>query len=1177
MGAVNIFLGGTGKHIAEDIQDSKDFFGLTISEPIVFDLAGFVRQGVALPGFVHPEQAIANDVSTVATKWTGRDPGPAIGPNENSIVPGPDIPPENSVLVAIGGGIAANPKPAVGLFALRAHGLTVFSALFDHAMTIAGAGDGPKLQKLIGDAITQQAKAFGEDPRINLITSTAGGTGAGTVIPLALWIRENYPRSPRTLVAVTPDAFSTVLKGAPALKALKYKGLSGTYAMLRELSFFEGVDPQARFLSRRLHVASNGLQYAPGDKLFNRIYWFGGRDAARPSDAFEEAGALVRILSTDGSAQSLDENVGAHPLQNVGSITAIEYPKLRLQRKMVSQVLTDFYEHLRAPAKLPGGAAPLNTPLLDYVNANVGRKIGAWFHAQRAGVFAPIPSASLREEDCRGLIAGIHAEAGVDTYDGISRGPQYDASSQEWSKYVTGITTEMDKVAEQNQGRLSKAIPRMREEEEGAFADWLREKAFGAAGWLSGDSDGNHPYGIADVRDMLGQLDTEARSLQTRVSGAKFIPGPTVPDLETKIKGLTNRLAKPLSGNDRTPRGLSWSQRGLGLAAAAAVVLIGGLLLQPLWNSISRFGEFGGTAASELLVWIGVILGAALAYRLVTRGFFLRSHKDISTLRQEAETDLFEAYRERDRIRAIRWLHEELCGDHEKPAFFRELRDQVESVAAFVNDLDKVYAGLGAKAKAAVAAAATAPPFVHATVGDCIPLNAKLAKKITPEIALRLRVEATFSPNHRVRALEMRLRALDGDDGRFTPVGADARSILDALNPDLGIQKDAVIGAAKSWDDALWELVNWKLGETLPPTFDKALTYCANDDDEAATRALVAHLNTLKLPRTPSTALPGGVVAPVYRRLYAGDIDILARFNAALADPALAPAVSSDLASYGEGQVVGSLGEQIVFLDIWADSEGQSWAPHVISNALVAKDALKTYYGVTGAEPETTAVGTCFTVLPELLAATRIELGGQVVPLAPVVIARLLGSDFAFQGPTYAEMFYLLRSRGHLRFERRGAGPEAKTVVEIDLDGDNLRIVELPPGTVPDERFFGDGRGRVVAFDAFCDFMRFDGKPKIADGAARASYDGTTLLDSDWAADPRRVARLQRAIVLQWYKGDIEADCEAMLRVLKEDVDMMNAGGDEGRAARESWERAMRRLIAGEERRQIRRTLISGT
>ena len=139
MGAVNIFLGGTGKAVAEDIQDSRDFYGLTISEPVAFDLNARIRDGVQLK-LVAPGSDNAAGVAALAEEWSTSDPGAGVGPRPEASQPGPQRSAEHSLLVNIGVGLARDPAPKAGLFALRAHGLAVFSTLFDPAKAHAGTG-----------------------------------------------------------------------------------------------------------------------------------------------------------------------------------------------------------------------------------------------------------------------------------------------------------------------------------------------------------------------------------------------------------------------------------------------------------------------------------------------------------------------------------------------------------------------------------------------------------------------------------------------------------------------------------------------------------------------------------------------------------------------------------------------------------------------------------------------------------------------------------------------------------------------------------------------------------------------------------------------------------------------------------------------------------------------------
>ena len=85
MGTVNIFLGGTGKFIAEDIQDALDFYDdKSISEPVAFDLNATIRPGIQLRGFVSADQQTIAGVARLASEWAAREPGRRLGPASGS-------------------------------------------------------------------------------------------------------------------------------------------------------------------------------------------------------------------------------------------------------------------------------------------------------------------------------------------------------------------------------------------------------------------------------------------------------------------------------------------------------------------------------------------------------------------------------------------------------------------------------------------------------------------------------------------------------------------------------------------------------------------------------------------------------------------------------------------------------------------------------------------------------------------------------------------------------------------------------------------------------------------------------------------------------------------------------------------------------------------------------------
>ena len=1155
MGAVNIFLGGTGKAVAEDIQDSRAYYGLAISEPIAFDLDATIRPGVRLD-LVAPGGDTSTEVAATAVEWTGLDPGRLVAPAPDDPNPGPQLTPEHSLLVEVGRGIDRHSKPDEGLFALRAHGLAVFSALLDPAKGTAGHGAGNALQIRMRTLIREQT--FGDTPpRINLVTSTAGGTGAGTVIPLALWLREEYPQCRLNLVAITPSAFTNVLRGNLPLEELAAKGRSGTFAVLRELSLLSPHgDRQTRFSLRGLPVTARGLSYRPRQPLFDRVCWFGGR-GGDPTDAFEEAGVLLRLLSYDASAADLAAHTGNNPMQWVGSVTAIEYPKLRYQRRLISHAMQATYRALHQEASLPEGAGGDATWLLDYVGGETGRPLGAWFHSQRHSTLALPPGAPVDEAAATALVGHIRTHAEIGGYGAVPHGAQvtgdgYDSDPAGWAVYTGKVKASLEAEAKKWQEKLLKAVHDLRRHEERSFGEWLADDVLQRR--LSG---GDGPTPTGDILKLLDTLEENANALHQIFDGELFRNEKTVAERDQDVLAATDRFVTPPPGDAR-PSIASRLVAGVGGAAAFLAVL-------GVASQISGFTL--GSVPSDGLAWIVALVAMFATFRgvrsLLTRGEVERA--SLAARRQSAENRLFAAYEERDRAKALQWLHDELRGANGKPSFFHELRGQIQAARAAVADLQDVYVSLEARATAAVTQAAASPPHVAAEVGDCIMTDRDVAHSIVDELKRRLRVDAPSDPRPRVHRLRIRLE--HADDGEpFTPANAELGQLLLAVRAQEGPDLVDAQRVENAWSKATWDLINWKLGENLPVDFSKALAFCEGAAGGAGT--LAARLQGLALPKRPSIQLETPALEPALRRVYVGSDAIMGELNRALADPALGGQAAA-LKDYDGPHIVPALGEQIVFLDLWADPGDQPWAPGVIGSATEVREAMNTYYGATGAPRAATAQETCFTVIPELLAATKIELGGMVEPLAPPVVARLLGSDLDTQGPTYAELFYLLRARGRLTEDIEGTRQEAKRVLKL---GDGLRLISWPRGGLSDG-VFGGGRTVVVQFDAFCEFMRFGGRPQIPGSTDGYSYPGAELFVRDWAGDPSRVATLQRAAVHEWYEGEIDADRDAMIDRLEQDLGLMRDGDS---AVRSSWERAMRRLIEGKERRAIRATHLDG-
>ena len=1167
VGAVNIFLGGSGKFVAEDIQDSREFYNLDIGEPIAFDLDPTMRPGIRMRQFVAAGQSIIDGVGGVAREWRVSNPGRGIAPERGSSSPGPRTSPEHALLADIGDSVAANPQPTAGLFALRAHGLTVFSVMFDNRFALAGAGPGNDLRRYIDDHV-REASANGAAPRINIVSSTAGGTGAGMIVPLALWLRAKYPAARLTLVAVTASAFAGVLQDASTLTDLRAKGLSGTYALLRELSFFREADTSTAFGPRRLPVTGGGLEYRPGGDLFHRVYWFGGRPGNRLEDAYREAEPLLRVLSDEQAAGDLEAGTGQRPLQWIVSASAVEYPKLRLQRRMVARVLKDAYRSLCEPAGAPGDAAAAPAPhenlsLLGYAADAPRSPLGEWLRDHAASLRGGLPFSPAESWD---LADRVLREARAVSYEDTPRGTNvagqnYDASLDEWRKrYVPAVVGDMQSRRNRNWSAIAAAAAGMRNREEAAFSAWLREQVFGD--WLSAH-DAAEPRTTDEASAALDAFEQEAARLAERFGSSAVFPigdehAADAARAEEEFERPPQRHPRPGAAD----RAVAFACAGAVLAGGAflAVTQADGLAL-PIGLAASVAGAVGARWAALRLRLRRRVAAAAPAQ-----------------VRREYEDRMIDSFARRERAGALRQVHAEIRGDDPNRApLFDVFRGAVMQVREEVAAIGEVYRQLQARADQEAVSSGRRPDHVR-EVGDCVAVDPFIAETVLPDVRRRIRVDgSTGEPRVELGHLDA------GDEGNVV----EASESVAVLRRALTSAQDDDGGAARAlerWESAAWRLVRWRIENYLPADFRSALLRCSNGNETAAQRMLAGAAEKLQLPRAPSTALSSMDAAPGMRRAYAGSNQILADLNSAMESGALPAAQRSAMSHYmnqaaGGARVAHTLGEQIVLLDLWADPGGSPWGPHVIGNATEisgAGGAMRTYYGLDGADAGATARDACFTIVPELLAATKIEIAEPpIVPLHPAVVARLLGCDPGMRGPTYAELFYLLRVRGLLRRFVEGDGDAGDEITEIAAGaGAPVRLVSRPRGSVSGDPLFARGREAIIDYDAFTEFMRYRGDSAIeGERDGFLPYPGVTARTDLWIAAPAAVAAVQRAAADVWYEGDVERDAADMARLLHEDLIAME-GGDEH--ARKSWAKAMTHLIAGERRKAVRADLIRG-
>ena len=722
-----------------------------------------------------------------------------------------------------------------------------------------------------------------------------------------------------------------------------------------------------------------------------------------------------------------------------------------------------------------------------------------------------------------------------------------------------------------NTTKLTEAVRVNRRDEEREFATWLNRTTF--VDLLSGDPLTGMTTSTADVLSLLTRLDQEAGTIDGLVDVDGLLSDDTPDQIATQINQQAGYVAAPPEVKVRA----SFIQRlvafGAGAVAGAAT-----------WFASTSVQEFTVLGVSSAVIAWALVLGVfALAFRGALWLQLRSAHRNatLSRRRRRAEAELIRLYKRQDTVWALTWTHESLRGRPQRgtqpkqESLFREMRDQIRSMREAVVRVDEMYDQFAKSAAGQYDESTKAPAHVKGEVGNCLDHDPLLVERVAPELSRRIRLDSSLAPNHRVQNVRLKVVRVDeADEGIFTEAGADVDDLTAALK---NVQADGAtqrIFALGRLQEATSDIVGWKLGVQLPADFVAAMLYCAGADVAKARTALATQMIAIAqtLPREPAVSMPGYAGVPRVKRLYAGSPAIIAEFAAAMNDPSVAQAERSKLAEYhANTKIVPSLGEQVAFLDLWALADSNSWAEHTITKSRDAEEALQTYYGANDAlSIEGTARGNCFTVLPELLAATKIELTtGVVQPLRAAVCARLLGSDLDIPGPTYAELFYLLRARGHVSTSIEGEGPDRRRTFSLKFENEGtVRLVSQPAAGLPPDTLFGAGRSRVQDFDAFTDFLRYSGTPLSGDQldglVTQAPTANVAILD--WAsAPPATIAALQRAVVNAWYQGDVSRDAQAMSDEVEKDYAEMGRSD-----CADDWRRAMRELVAGTTRTTIR-------
>ena len=133
MSTINVFLGGSGKYVAEELKGLRAHYELPLPEFIAFDLS---RESTHTGAFalghdlLAPHEQFADRATDdTAPAWERLGAGAGLDPKAQR--PGPDTRPEAAVMSQTAREMKSEEPPVEGLWGLRAAGLLAFAAFMD--------------------------------------------------------------------------------------------------------------------------------------------------------------------------------------------------------------------------------------------------------------------------------------------------------------------------------------------------------------------------------------------------------------------------------------------------------------------------------------------------------------------------------------------------------------------------------------------------------------------------------------------------------------------------------------------------------------------------------------------------------------------------------------------------------------------------------------------------------------------------------------------------------------------------------------------------------------------------------------------------------------------------------------------------------------------------------------
>ncbi|MCY3749056.1 MAG: hypothetical protein OXG64_07155 [Chloroflexi bacterium] len=1199
MSTINVFLGGSGKYVAEELKGLRTHYELPLPEFIAFDLS---REDTHTGAFALGHDLLAPDeqfavtaTNVVAPAWESLGAGTGLDPQTQ--LPGPTTRPEAAIMSRTAREMRSMGPPAEGLWGLRAAGLLAFAAFMDPASTGPEAEAARRFKTRVQDAL-RTAGRDGQRITVNIVASTAGGTGAGFFLPFTLWLADHSDVTSieTNLVLITSSAFDNEpLDVGVNQREMRSKGRTGTFAIIRELELLYEADLRTAFPFRRFPIptgnATDDLRYRLGSRPFHRVYWMGRRardGEARKADVYRETEPLVRILSNTDAVNDLDGQSGTFPQRLLPSVVTIDYPRLARARRLSSRLATAALRRLTEGEERP----KLGRRFFAYAGDDA-KPFGKFLQANEDRAFARDKGGqtTIGERAMNSFIEPFTRVpdyrldyAGIETGTKRTRAGYATPDDADWEAYCASLATELKQRWTQHEERIDQFVRQQMRAEADRFRNFVTGMA---TEYLNPDDAARGPYPLSalrtqakELKDDLALVETffgHGRGVQGRISGGitdkpKYLAMEGISQLIARQESALQRPAPP-----RAPGGLTPGRWALLLFVT---------LFFAFWTSFFAFAFAG----DQGLLW-GAVIGALVTAALMHRRLRRPSVASLAKRREREERQLFGLYRDRVFAHTSQALLRAI-----NEIFVPRAKEVVETLDSRAAELGEVYEELLDHAQARASEVHTRPRHSVAEIGRDLSEPEIHAPEFLEALTCRVRVQPQTSDDGRLRDLRFRIGTADGSPatGRVREMAADIRERRrHAQGEQLGAASRGGLDLT-AIDAAIDSAATTALALHLPQDFEDALRKEAGDGYLAALDEHLAALVHLTPGGTPlqgqdrrRPAVDCSETDATVKRLYVPSVEVQGYVVRCVSDGdggELAPTVREELLEYmGPDQrplIVQELGASIALLSLWVPDVGRyPWSPTSIMDTHEGQRAHDTYYGVaSGAQAPgfIDASERNFHILPEISAAAAIETSEvPYTPLRPCVTARLLGSHPHEEGPTILELFYLLRVHEVIQ-EQFGTGPvNRRNDWEIRWDGGSIALIEQPAlvGASGASSGFGPGQRVVNAFDAFQEFMLLEGP--LATGLIKeehrvVEFSGETQLPTDqWSkvAGPD-LANLQRAFVARWWEVEsrdtADREFEAMLALLRKDLDVM----DQAPAAKD-WQRAVESVLrSGNEQRR---------